>query len=79
MLRSVVVGVDGSAESFAAAEWAAQEAVLRNLPLRVIHARAWTPDPPTSAMSNAAARHVVRRILREAEARITASCPGIRL
>lgn len=36
------------------------------------------PEPRTR-MSNAMGRHVARRILREAEARITASCPWIRL
>lgn len=36
--RSVVVGVDGSESSDAAARWAADEAARRDLPLRVVHA-----------------------------------------
>ncbi|MEU5398744.1 universal stress protein [Streptomyces sp. NPDC005963] len=33
----VAVGVDGSPEGFAAAEWAAEEALLRGVPLRLVH------------------------------------------
>ncbi|MFF9098543.1 universal stress protein [Streptomyces sp. NPDC014802] len=36
MSRSVTVGVDDSAESRAAAEWAAREALLRGLPLKIM-------------------------------------------
>ncbi|MFG2664904.1 universal stress protein [Streptomyces sp. NPDC048387] len=45
MNTHVIVGVDGSAESRAAARWAAQEAVLRQVPLRVVHAVDWLLDP----------------------------------
>lgn len=38
MTRSVVVGIDGSRESLVAGEWAAREAALRGLPLRLVHA-----------------------------------------
>ncbi|MFC5720937.1 universal stress protein [Streptomyces gamaensis] len=38
MVRPVAVGVDGSAESLVAAAWAGREAVLRALPLRIVHA-----------------------------------------
>ncbi|AZM92924.1 universal stress protein [Streptomyces sp. W1SF4] len=41
----MTVGVDGSAESRAAARWAAQEAVLRQVPLRLVHAVDWPLDP----------------------------------
>ncbi|MFJ9006173.1 universal stress protein [Streptomyces canus] len=39
MSRNVTVGLDGSPESRAAAEWAAREAKLRGLPLRLVHVR----------------------------------------
>ncbi|MFK0253908.1 universal stress protein [Streptomyces sp. NPDC090445] len=45
MKNHVAVGVDGSAESRAAARWAAQEAVLRGVPLRLVHAVDWPLDP----------------------------------
>ncbi|POX52564.1 stress-inducible protein [Streptomyces sp. Ru71] len=38
MIRSVVAGVDGSREGFAAADWAAREALRRGVPLRLVHA-----------------------------------------
>jgi nucleotide-binding universal stress UspA family protein len=37
MERPIVVGVDGSVRSRAAADWAAREALWRGLPLRVVH------------------------------------------
>lgn len=43
MLAPVVAAVDGSAESLAAAEWAAHEAVRRERPLRLLHAWNWHP------------------------------------
>ncbi|MFE2645635.1 universal stress protein [Streptomyces nigra] len=38
MSRTVIVGIDGSPESLAAAEWAARETLLRAVPLHVVHA-----------------------------------------
>ncbi|MPY60166.1 universal stress protein [Streptomyces spongiae] len=43
MSRTVTVGLDGSPESMAAAEWAAREAGLRGLPLRLVNV--WEPVP----------------------------------
>ncbi|MFB7462349.1 universal stress protein [Streptomyces sp. NPDC056224] len=47
MSRTVIAAVDGSAESLAAAEWAAREARLRRLPLHLLHA--WQDWSPASA------------------------------
>ncbi|WP_020123412.1 universal stress protein [Streptomyces canus] len=47
MVRTVVAGLDGSAESRAAAEWAAREAVSRGLPLKLLHV--WEPVPEPMA------------------------------
>lgn len=46
MRRSITAGVDGSAESLDAAEWAAHEALLRGCPLMLLHAR-YEPAPPS--------------------------------
>ncbi|WP_198939778.1 universal stress protein [Streptomyces sp. MJM1172] len=43
MKRTLVVGVDGSPESRAAADWAAREAVRRDLHVHVVHAWLWQP------------------------------------
>ncbi|MFG2447957.1 universal stress protein [Streptomyces sp. NPDC048512] len=43
MSRTIVVGLDGSAESLAAAEWAASEALLTDAHLRVVHSWLWHP------------------------------------
>ncbi|MCZ4122751.1 universal stress protein [Streptomyces sp. H39-S7] len=43
MSRNVVAGLDGSPESLAAAEWAAREAGLRGVTLRLVHAWDWQP------------------------------------
>ncbi|MEY7981219.1 universal stress protein [Streptomyces pilosus] len=45
MTRTAPVGLDGSPESRAAAEGAAREAVLRSLPLRLLHVRRPAPAP----------------------------------
>ncbi|MGQ4379781.1 universal stress protein [Streptomyces sp. SAS_267] len=43
MSRTVVVGLDGSPESLAAADWAAREALRTDAHLRVVHAWQWHP------------------------------------
>ncbi|RKN56412.1 universal stress protein, partial [Streptomyces klenkii] len=42
-LSTVTVGLDESDESLAAADWAAREALLRQLPLRLVHVRESNP------------------------------------
>ncbi|GLY42804.1 universal stress protein [Amycolatopsis sp. NBRC 101858] len=42
--RSIVVGVDGTESARDALDWAAAEAAVRRLPLRVVHAYAATPS-----------------------------------
>ncbi|PWI07654.1 stress-inducible protein [Streptomyces sp. NWU339] len=49
MSRTITVGFDGSAESRAAAEWAAREAKLRGLPLRLLEVREPLPEPVARA------------------------------
>ncbi|UXY25680.1 universal stress protein [Streptomyces sp. HUAS TT20] len=43
MQRVILAGVDPAAGGRAAADWAEDEAILRDLPVRVV--RAWPPDP----------------------------------
>ncbi|MFG2269662.1 universal stress protein [Streptomyces chartreusis] len=79
MLPPVIAGVDGSAESLAAAEWAAREAVRRDRPLRLVHAWNWHPRQGAGEPATAAQRYLGRRALRQAEDRIRRTCPGAKL
>jgi nucleotide-binding universal stress UspA family protein len=79
MLPPVVAGVDGSVQSLAAAEWAAREAALRGRALRLVHA--WNRQPRSSEGEgeHAVQRYLGRRVLRQAEDRVRAGCPTVRL
>ncbi|MEU1230553.1 universal stress protein [Streptomyces sp. NPDC005828] len=55
MTAQVTVGLDGSEESSAAARWAAGEAVLREVALRLIHVDEW-PNVPEAPLPDARAR-----------------------
>src|SRR5436190_551801 len=58
-MKSVVVGVDGSAESLKAVRWAAAEAVARRRPLTIVHcsplADPTVDQPGTGILTQAAA------------------------
>ncbi|WP_406253749.1 universal stress protein [Streptomyces chartreusis] len=79
MVPPVIAGIDGSAESLAAAEWAAHEAVRRDRPLRLVHAWNWHPRQGAGEPATAAQRYLARRALRQAEDRIRRTCPGVKL
>lgn len=54
MYLPMVVGVDGSESSLGAVDWAADEAALHEVPLRIVHAYRWDryeapPSPGSSA------------------------------
>lgn len=72
MSHPVLAGVDGSAGGTAAAAWAAREAALRGVPLRLVHASPPLPGTPGTGVPAQAAetlRHVGERLLqREADA-----------
>ncbi|MET7479271.1 universal stress protein [Streptomyces sp. NPDC005648] len=79
MLLPVMAAVDGSAESLAAAEWAAREARRRGRPLRLVHAWNWHPRREDGEIATAAQRHLGRRTLRQAEDRVRAVEPAVDL
>ncbi|MEE1742911.1 MULTISPECIES: universal stress protein [unclassified Streptomyces] len=66
MNRRIVVGLDGSAESIAAAHWAAREALLRSAPLHLVHAEIWSPPQGVPATGSEERRQAARILLREA-------------
>ncbi|MFE0387452.1 universal stress protein [Streptomyces bungoensis] len=49
----LVVGVDGSEPSLRAVDWAADEAALRGLPLRVVYASLWERYEGTTGLADA--------------------------
>ncbi|GAA0923057.1 universal stress protein [Streptomyces thermoalcalitolerans] len=77
MSHPVVAGIDGSPESRVAGEWAAQEAELRGLPLRLVHA-AEAPDPGSADLPVAFLwRQRGEDALRHAEADLAARHPRV--
>jgi nucleotide-binding universal stress UspA family protein len=79
MVRTVVVGLDGSRESRAAAEWAAREAKLRGLPLKLVHVWEPVPEPMAQAplLGAETLQHWSERIPRESAASIRQRHPGL--
>ncbi|MER6185894.1 universal stress protein [Streptomyces sp. NPDC001652] len=81
MSRNVTVGLDGSPESRAAAEWAAREAQLRGLPLKVVHVWEPVPEPMAQAplLGAETQQHWSERIPREAVEGIALRHPGVQV
>ena len=79
MTRTVTVGLDGSAESRAAAEWAAREARLLSLPLKLVQVREPVPAPMAQAPLPGAGTQLYRteRIPRETGEGIRLRHPGL--
>ncbi|MEU4148917.1 universal stress protein [Streptomyces sp. NPDC026659] len=79
MSRTVTVGFDGSPESRAAADWAAREARLRALPLRVVHI--WEPVPEPMAQAPLPGAETpqpwTEQVPRESAERLRLRHPGI--
>ncbi|MFD8735314.1 universal stress protein [Streptomyces sp. NPDC059618] len=79
MRRTVTVGLDGSPESLAAAEWAAREARLRALPVRLVNV--WEPAPQPMAQAPLLGaethQHWSERVPREAAEGLRARHPGV--
>ncbi|MFD5619107.1 universal stress protein [Streptomyces yangpuensis] len=87
MKNHVTVGVDGSPASRAAARWAAQEAVLRQVPLRLVHAVDRPLDPLLPGLGRPGVDRWADQVLTEAaqelhgrhpHLEITSRCPTAR-
>jgi nucleotide-binding universal stress UspA family protein len=73
----VAAGVDGSPESLAAAQWAAREAVLRDVPLHLVHVEEW-PVAPSVPLAFAPSTDVwSENLLREAADQARRDHPGL--
>ncbi|MER6671845.1 universal stress protein [Streptomyces sp. NPDC000983] len=79
MARTVVAGLDGSPESRAAAEWAAREAELLDLPLKIVHVWEPVPEPLAQAplLGVETHQHWSERIPREAAEGLRLRHPGV--
>ncbi|MCX5097364.1 universal stress protein [Streptomyces sp. NBC_00365] len=82
MIRVVAVGLDGSPESLAAADWAARESLMSDLPLRLVHVgdqqpRAYVPFAGEPVPPAGADRSVA--LLRETVVRLHHRHPGLRV
>ncbi|MEI5101922.1 universal stress protein [Streptomyces sp. PmtG] len=77
MTRAITVGVDGSAESLAAADWAAREAALRDAPLRVVHAWPRETADVTVTQDRDERAAAADGVLREAVTRVTGRHPHL--
>lgn len=79
MARTITVGLDGSLESRAAAEWAAREAALRRIPVRLLHV--WQPVPERMARAPLPGaethQYWAERIPREAAEGLRLRHPGV--
>ncbi|MGW2523878.1 universal stress protein [Streptomyces sp. NPDC001617] len=77
MSHPVLAGIDGSAHSSVAADWAAREAALRGVPLRLMHA---SPPLPGAAVPLSAVdwlRHMGERMLQRTVADLSDRYPGL--
>jgi nucleotide-binding universal stress UspA family protein len=81
MPRTIIVGLDGSPESRAAAEWAAREAKLRGLPLKLVHVREPLPDPVAQAplLGAETQQHWSERIPHESAEGLRLRHPGVEI
>lgn len=79
MKRTIVVGVDGSAESRAAADWAAREAVRRDMHVHVVHAWLWQPLAVPVVQDRGTEARRAQDILEETEAELTRRHPRLSL
>ncbi|MFF5338464.1 universal stress protein [Streptomyces sp. NPDC013181] len=77
MTGQVIVGLDGSEESLAAVEWAAEEARVRQVPLGLVHVQELpaNPEVPQSQVVEAAER--AGELLRETAERLRAEHAGL--
>ncbi|MFC3572421.1 universal stress protein [Streptomyces yaanensis] len=79
MSRTITVGLDGSPESRAAADWAAREAQLSGLPVKLVHVWEPVPEPMAQAplLGGETHQHWSERIPRESAEGLRLRHPGV--
>ncbi|MEV5953102.1 universal stress protein [Streptomyces sp. NPDC051987] len=79
MGQPVLAGVDGSEHSLAAAEWAAREAVLRGVPLHLVHAAPPLPGDVLPDQARQTLHQVGERIVHGVVSDLCALHPDLRV
>ncbi|MEV0538101.1 universal stress protein [Kitasatospora sp. NPDC050463] len=79
MSKHILAGIDGSAESTAAAQWAADEAVRRGHTLRLVHAWTWQDDVHADPGQPADVRALTERMLTDAARQVRSAHPGLEI
>ncbi|MFF7443020.1 universal stress protein [Streptomyces sp. NPDC008122] len=77
MTQGVVVGIDGTKQADAAAEWAADEAVLRGTGVRLVHAREPWPESVAPFAARASEEPWAEELLARTAERLRARRPGL--
>ncbi|ALO12497.1 UspA domain-containing protein [Streptomyces venezuelae] len=77
MTAQVTVGLDGSDESLAAARWAATQAVLREVPLRLVHVEEWPNAPEVPLAYARTLDERTERLMRDETERARKSHPDL--
>jgi nucleotide-binding universal stress UspA family protein len=77
MKRPVIVAVDGSAQSITAAHWAADEALLRGSPLRLVYADPWLRALQNIDLKNGDERGSALRMLAHVQAEVQERRPAL--
>ncbi|MFF4650726.1 universal stress protein [Streptomyces sp. NPDC001380] len=73
----MTVGLDGSPESLAAADWAAREALRRGRPLVLVHSWNTLPPDAPAVQDEETRRYWAARMVREAERALLERHPGL--
>ncbi|WP_314245509.1 universal stress protein [Streptomyces kutzneri] len=73
----IVAGLDGSSESLAAARWAAREALLRGVPLHLVHAEEWSSPHDLPMPTSDVRRHWAQALLNETADALRARHPEL--
>ncbi|MEU6060657.1 universal stress protein [Streptomyces sp. NPDC047097] len=73
----ITAGVDGSGESMAAVDWAADEAVRHGVPLRLVHAWLWQPVDVPIVQDRDVQERAAHGILRDAQTRAAQRHPEL--
>ncbi|WP_328437233.1 universal stress protein [Streptomyces sp. NBC_00457] len=77
MSQPVLTGIDGSERSLVAADWAAREAVLRGVPLRIVNASPPLPGEAVPVPAVETLHHLGERMLQQAIAGLGARYPDL--